>query len=83
MQKQLALETIASVSTSVSAAHHIYVDGSVQTDKSAACAMFCPTMKSSVEAEWLARKLPNSSSSTFCELHGILLAVTPCSTKSE
>ena len=29
LQKQLALEDIASVSTSVSAAHHIYVDGSV------------------------------------------------------
>ncbi|KAG0719580.1 hypothetical protein GWK47_050151 [Chionoecetes opilio] len=44
LQKQLALETIASVSTSVPAAPHIYVDGSVQADGSVACAMFYPTM---------------------------------------
>ena len=38
--------------------------------------MFCPTMEPLMEDEWLGRRLPNSSSSTFCELHDILLAVT-------
>ena len=82
-QLSLAYHHPSSVSTSVSAAHHEYIDGSVQTDKSAASAMFCPSMESPVEDEWLGRRLLNSSSSTFCELYGILLAVTPCSTMSE
>ncbi|KAG0728461.1 hypothetical protein GWK47_032401 [Chionoecetes opilio] len=76
LQKQLPLETIAGVSTSVPAAPHIYVDGSVQADGSAACAMFSPNMDPPGEDEWLGRRLPNSSSSIFSELHGILDAVT-------
>ncbi|XP_042891046.1 uncharacterized protein LOC122265711 [Penaeus japonicus] len=75
LQKQLDLETITRVSVSVPAAHHIYVDGSVQADGSAACAVFSPTMEPPVDGEWRGRRLPNSSSSTFCELHGILDAV--------
>jgi len=39
-QKQLALETIAKVMSSIPASHTIYVDGSLQTDGSAACALF-------------------------------------------
>ncbi|XP_050705772.1 uncharacterized protein LOC126991114, partial [Eriocheir sinensis] len=42
--KQLSLEAIASVSASVPAAHHLYVDGSLQADRSAACAVFSPTV---------------------------------------
>jgi len=76
LQKQLALETIASVSTLVPAAHHLYVDGSLQADGSAACAIFSPTMQPPVGNEWLGRRLPDSSSSTFCELNGLLDAVT-------
>ncbi|KAG0719732.1 hypothetical protein GWK47_007122 [Chionoecetes opilio] len=38
--------------------------------------MFSPTMEPPGEDEWLGRRLSNSSSSTFCELHGILDAVT-------
>ncbi|KAG0715185.1 hypothetical protein GWK47_012528 [Chionoecetes opilio] len=76
LQKQLALETIAGVSTSVPAAPHIYVDGSVQADGSAACAMLSPTMEPPGDDEWVGRRLPNSSSSTFCEFHGILDVVT-------
>ncbi|KAG0715217.1 hypothetical protein GWK47_012455 [Chionoecetes opilio] len=76
LHKQLALETITAVSMSVPAAFHIYVDGSVQADGSAACAMFSPTIEPPGEDEWLGRRLPNSSSSTFCELHGILDAAT-------
>ncbi|XP_066948657.1 uncharacterized protein [Macrobrachium rosenbergii] len=74
-EKQLVLETIAKVSISVPAGHHIYVDGSVQADGSAACAMFSPTLESP-EGGWHGRRLPNSSSSTYCELQGIWDAVT-------
>ena len=45
LQKQLALETVGSVSASVPAAHHLYVDGSLQADGSAACAVFSPTVE--------------------------------------
>ncbi|KAG0719743.1 hypothetical protein GWK47_049880 [Chionoecetes opilio] len=38
LQKQLALEHIAAVSSSVPAAPHLYVDGSLQPDGSAGCA---------------------------------------------
>ncbi|XP_066980707.1 uncharacterized protein [Macrobrachium rosenbergii] len=75
LQKQLVLETIAKVSISVPAGHHIYVEGSVQADGSAACAMFSPTLDSP-EGGWHGRRLPNSSSSTYCELQGIWDAVT-------
>ena len=60
LQKQLALSTIASVSTSIPAVHHIFVDGSLQTDGRAACAMFSPTMAPPVGGEWLGRRLPDS-----------------------
>ena len=76
LQKQLALETIDGVTSSVPAAHHIYVDGSVQADGSAACAIFSSTIEPPLADGWIGRRLPNSSSSTFCELHGILDAVT-------
>ena len=76
LQKQLALETIADVSVTIPDAHHIYVDGSVQADGSAACAMYSPSIEPPVEGGWIGRRLPNSSSSTFCELQGILDAVT-------
>ncbi|KAK7068505.1 hypothetical protein SK128_025601 [Halocaridina rubra] len=66
LQRQLALETFAVVSTSVPAAHHIYVDGSVQADGRAACAVFSPTMEPPVLADsWIGRRLPTSSSSTY------------------
>ncbi|KAK7086870.1 hypothetical protein SK128_002699 [Halocaridina rubra] len=71
LQRQLALETIADVSMSVP------VDGSVQADGRAACAVFSPTMESPVPADsWIGRRLPTSSSSTYCELNAILDAVT-------
>lgn len=76
LQKQLALETIASESASDPEAHHIYVDGSVQADMSAACAMFSKTINPPEDNGWVGRRLPNSSSSTYCELNGILDAVT-------
>ncbi|KAK7072821.1 hypothetical protein SK128_003463 [Halocaridina rubra] len=77
LQRQLALETITDVSTSAPAAHHVYVDGSVQADGRAACAVFSPTMEPPVLADsWIGRRLPTSSSSTYCELNAILDAVT-------
>lgn len=75
LQKQLALEHINAVSSSVPAAHHLYVDGSVQPDGSAGCAMYSPDTEPP-EGGWVGRRLPNSSSSTYCELRGLLLAVT-------
>lgn len=38
--------------------------------------MFSPTMESPMQDGWIGRRLPNSSSSTYCELHAILDAVT-------
>ena len=76
LQKQLALETIDSVSASVPSAHHVYVDGSLQADGSAACAVFSPTVEPPGVDGWAGRRLPDSSSSTYCELHGLLDAVT-------
>ncbi|XP_076030944.1 uncharacterized protein LOC143019134 [Oratosquilla oratoria] len=77
LQKQLALETIAGISTSVPMAHHVYVDGSVQADGRAACAIFSPTLEPPVpDDSWIGRRLPTSSSFTYCELNAILDAVT-------
>ena len=74
LQKQLALEHIRSVSSSVPAASHLYVDGSVQPDGSAGCAMYSSDVDPP-EGGWTGRRLPNFSSSTYCELQGLLLAV--------
>ena len=76
LQKQAALETVASVSASIPDAHHIYVDGSVQADGSAACAVYSTTLPPPTQGGWIGRRLPNSSTSTFCELHGVLDAVS-------
>ncbi|XP_076035376.1 uncharacterized protein LOC143021653 [Oratosquilla oratoria] len=76
LQKQLALETIACVSASVPTAHHLYVDGSMQADGSAACAVFSPTLEPPGGDGWIGRRLPDTSSSTYCELNGLLDAVT-------
>ncbi|XP_076057288.1 uncharacterized protein LOC143034828 [Oratosquilla oratoria] len=74
LQKQLALETIAGLS-SLNAAHHLFTDGSLQGDGSAGCAVYSPSIEPPLGG-WAGRRLPNSSSSTYCELHGLLDAVT-------
>ncbi|XP_064120882.1 uncharacterized protein LOC135225541 [Macrobrachium nipponense] len=74
LQQQRALETIDRLSSSLSVAHHLYTDGSLQQDGSAGCAVFSPTLEPPPEA-WTGRRLPKSSSSTYCELHGLLDAV--------
>ncbi|XP_042889847.1 uncharacterized protein LOC122264841 [Penaeus japonicus] len=73
-EKQLALEHIATLSSSIPAAHHIYVDGSVQRDGSAGCAIYSPDVDQPEEG-WVCHSYPNSSSSTYCELQALLLAV--------
>lgn len=75
LQKQLALEHINTMSSSFPAAHHLYVDGSVQPDGSAGCAIYSPDVEPP-EGGWPVRRLPDSSSSTYCELRGLLLAVS-------
>ena len=75
LQKQIALATIAELSSSLHEAHHLYTDGSLQADSSAGCAVFSPSMEPP-QGGWVGRRLPNSSSSTYCELHGLLDAVT-------
>ncbi|XP_045123073.1 uncharacterized protein LOC123511337 [Portunus trituberculatus] len=42
----------------------------------AACAVFSPTMEPPGGDGWVGRRLPNASSSTYCELNGLLDAVT-------
>ncbi|XP_076043611.1 uncharacterized protein LOC143026727 [Oratosquilla oratoria] len=74
LQKQLALETIAGLS-SLNAAHHLFTDGSLQEDGSAGCAVYSLNIEPPLGG-WAGRRLPNSSSSTCCELHGLLDAVT-------
>ncbi|XP_068207780.1 uncharacterized protein, partial [Palaemon carinicauda] len=74
LQQQRALETIDRLSSSLSVAHHLYTDGSLQQDGSAGCAVFSPTLEPPPEG-WTGRRLPKSSSSTYCELHGLLDAV--------
>lgn len=73
--QQRALETIARLSSSLRVTHHLYTDGSLQGDGSAGCAVFSPSLEPP-QAGWAGRRLPNSSSSTYCELHGLLDAVT-------
>ena len=74
LQKQLALETIAKVTSSLPAAHIIYSDGSLQPDGSGGCAVYSPSMVPP-HGGWVGRRLPGFLSSTSCELHGLLDAV--------
>ncbi|KAG0721565.1 Gag-Pol polyprotein [Chionoecetes opilio] len=68
-------EHIAVVSSSVPAAPHLYVDGSLQPDGSAGCAVYSLDVAPPEEG-WVGRRLPNLSNSTYCELQGLLLAVS-------
>ncbi|XP_063603272.1 uncharacterized protein LOC134779200 [Penaeus indicus] len=74
-QKQLALEAINKVRSSIPASHTLYVDGSLQVDGAAGCAVFSPTMEPPYGG-WTGRRLQDWSSSTSCELHGLLDAVS-------
>ncbi|XP_068245268.1 uncharacterized protein [Palaemon carinicauda] len=74
LQQQRALETIDSLSSSLSVAHHLYKDISLQQDGRAGCAVFSPLLEPPPEGG-TGRRLPKSPSSTYCELHGLLDAV--------
>ncbi|XP_076045738.1 uncharacterized protein LOC143027980 [Oratosquilla oratoria] len=71
---ETVLEHITAVSSPVPAARHLYVDGSLQLDSSAGCTVYSPDVEPP-EGGWVGRRLPNSSSSTYCELQALLLAV--------
>ncbi|KAG0714003.1 hypothetical protein GWK47_014959 [Chionoecetes opilio] len=75
LQRQLALETKASISSSRPTLNHVYTDGSLQPDGTAGCAVFSPDVDPPPDG-WVGRRLPVSASSTFCELYGILDAVS-------
>ncbi|MPC65062.1 hypothetical protein E2C01_059186 [Portunus trituberculatus] len=71
LQKRLGLDAIASVSATIVTPQRLYTDGSVQADGTAGCAVFSPDLVPPAEG-WVWRRLPAQSSSTFCELHGVL-----------
>ncbi|MPC28548.1 hypothetical protein E2C01_021757 [Portunus trituberculatus] len=50
LQKQLALDAIASVSATIVTPHHLYMDGSVQADGTAGFAVFSPEAASPAES---------------------------------
>ena len=75
LQRQSALHTIADLSARLRVPHHLYTDGSLQADGGAGCAVFSPSLEAP-EGGWVGRRLPDSSSSTYCELRGLLDAVT-------
>ena len=75
LQRQLALEAIATMTSADRSLHQIYTDGSVQPDGTAGCAVFSSDFDPP-PGGWVGRRLPDSSSSTYCELYGILHAVS-------
>ncbi|KAG0716294.1 hypothetical protein GWK47_010036 [Chionoecetes opilio] len=75
LQRQLALEAIEAASSSVPVSHRVYTDGSLQSDGRAGSAVFSPDMEPP-GGGWVGRRLLACSSSTFCELQGVLDAVT-------
>lgn len=75
LQRQLALEAIAAMSSACPPLKHLYTDGSLQTDGAAGCAIFSPEIQPP-PGGWVGRRLTSPASSTYCELHGILDAVS-------
>ena len=71
LQKQLALESIETVMSSILAPHHAYTDGSLQVDG----AVFSPDLEPPENGR-VGRRLPDRSNSTLCELYAILDAVS-------
>ena len=75
IQRQLALAAIATMTSADPALPRVYTDGSVQPDGTAGCAVFSPDLDPP-PGGWVGRRLPDCSSSTYCELYGILHAVS-------
>ena len=75
LQLQLALEHVALVTSSFPASHRLYTDGSLQSDGAAGGAVFSPDLPPP-PGGWVGRRLRDHSSSTLCELHAILDAIS-------
>ncbi len=75
LQLQLALEHVATVTSSITAPHRLYTDGSLQSDGAASGAVFSPDLEPP-PGGWVGRRLGDHSSSTLCELYAILDAVS-------
>ena len=75
LQLQLALEHVATVTSSIPDPHRLYTDGSLQSDGAAGAAVFSPDLEPPTEG-WVGRRLHDHSSSTLCELYAILDAVS-------
>ncbi|XP_050709726.1 uncharacterized protein LOC126994457 [Eriocheir sinensis] len=63
-QLQLALEHIATVTSSITAPHCLYTDGSLQPDGVAGCAVFSPDLEPP-PGGWVGRRLRDHSRSTL------------------
>ncbi len=74
LQLQLDLEHVATVTSSITATHCLYTDGSLQSDVAAGCVV-SPDLEPS-PGGWVGRRLRDHSSSTLCELYAILDAVS-------
>ncbi len=75
LQLQLALEHVATVTSSITAPHCLYTDGSLQSDGAAGCAVFSPDLEPP-PGGWVGRRLRDHCSSTLCELYALLDAVS-------
>ncbi|XP_045114076.1 uncharacterized protein LOC123506217 [Portunus trituberculatus] len=75
LQLQLALEHVEQVTSSITAPHHLYTDGSLQPDGAAGGAVFSPDLPPP-PGGWVGRRLRDRSSTTLCVLNTILDAVS-------
>ena len=75
LQKQLALESIETVMSSIPAPHRVYTDGSLQVDGAADSAVFSPDLEPPGNG-WVGHRISDRSSSTLYELYAILDAVS-------
>lgn len=75
LQLQLTLEHIALVTSSSPVSHRLYTDGSLQSDGAAGGAVFSPDLPPP-PGGWVGRRLRDYSSSTLCELHALLDAIS-------
>ncbi|RUM30837.1 MAG: hypothetical protein DSY42_03735, partial [Aquifex sp.] len=75
LQLQLALEHVATVTSSMTSPSRLYTDGSLQPAGAAGSAVFSPDLEPPAGG-WVGRRLRDHSSSTLCELYAILDAVS-------